>query len=106
MVLDMQKIKLTDKEKKILAFLHFRDRINGKFRKEQLDKLQNHVHVTQKELNSFIKKFLKKKLIFEVKDKKGRITSYLADKLTQEMVDKNVLRIRNFIIFTSYRSKI
>lgn len=50
-------VKLTEGEKKILSFLHYRFKINGKFRKEELEKLKKYVKTSEKEINSLIKKF-------------------------------------------------
>jgi hypothetical protein len=101
----MKKRKLTDKEKKVLSFLHFRFRINGKFRKEDIKKLNNYVKVSQKELDSMVKKFLEAKFLIALKAE-DRIEYYLTDNVTKEMIDEKILKIRNFLFFKTYSSKI
>ena len=98
-------IKLTDKEKKVLSFLDNRYKFNGKFKKEDINELQKYVRVSEKEINLMLRKFLKNKLITEIKWAES-IGYYLAGDVPKELIDNNILRVRNFIIFKIHRHSI
>lgn len=101
----MQKIKLTDKEKKILAVLHDNILYNGKFSKEDENDIRNYASFSYSELHKMIKKFLKEGLLIEFKEKNHKKRYELTKSVTQDMVDKNLLRIFNLFGGQLFRSR-